>query len=279
MMGGRSPILPQTVAQSLALEELLQADGAFRVFNVMRHWHPFAAPVMEEVKNFAPDKVILLPLYPQFSSSTTASSINDWRVKATKLALQAEEISVCCYPTNPGFIDAYVELIIPILATASQYGKARLLFSAHGLPMKNIKAGDPYQWQVEQSVAAIVAKLNITDLDYKLCYQSKVGPLEWLKPSTEHEIIEAAKSKLPVVIVPIAFVSEHSETLVELDIEYKELALEHGLSAYFRVPTVTTHPKFIQGLKDLCLNALADSKNACPKTCPAACKQCFCRQG
>ena len=126
-----------------------------------------------------------------------------------------------------------------------------MLFSAHGLPEKIIKAGDPYQWQCEQTAAALVSALAIPDLDWVNCYQSRVGPLRWIGPSTEAEIGRAGHDKVPVVVVPIAFVSEHSETLVELDIEYRHLAAEKGVPFYARVPTVSTVPDFIAGLAAL----------------------------
>jgi len=275
VLGGASPIVPQTEAQAMALEAELQAHGSFKVFYAMRYWHPMAPEVVAEVRNFNPDRVILLPLYPQFSDATSASSIEDWRNNAGDL--NEKEVSVCCYPTEPGFIRAYVELIKPVLANASAQGKTRLLFSAHGLPVKNIKKGDPYQWQIEQSVAAIVKSLNVKDLDYKICYQSRVGLLEWLSPYTDEEIAVAGRDGVSVVLVPIAFVSEHSETLVELDVEYKELAEECGVPGYFRVPTVTTHPQFISGLASLCLQSLG--KSVCIRKCPDWCKKCFCNVG
>ena len=127
----------------------------------------------------------------------------------------------------------------------------KLIFSAHGLPEKNIKKGDPYQWQVEQSVYQIVRSLNIKDLDWILSYQSRVGPLKWIGPSTEDVIVENSKLGKYIVLVPVAFVSEHSETLVELDIEYKKLAQENGCKEYIRIPALTCHSDLINSLKIL----------------------------
>jgi ferrochelatase len=134
----------------------------------------------------------------------------------------------------------------------------KLVFSAHGLPENKIKQGDPYQWQVEQTVKELVKKLSIEKLDYILCYQSRVGPLKWIGPSTENVIKEEARKHKIIVVVPVAFVSEHSETLVELDIEYKKLAEENGSKDYIRVPAVTTNQDFINSLKSSILQA---SKN------------------
>ena len=132
----------------------------------------------------------------------------------------------------------------------------RVLFSAHGLPKRVVDKGDPYQWQVEQTVAAILARLGRTDLDTSICYQSRVGPLEWIGPATDAEIRRAGSDGKGLIVVPVAFVSEHSETLVELDIEYGKLAHAEGVADYIRVPTVRTHPAFIGGLAGLVIAAL-----------------------
>ena len=150
----------------------------------------------------------------------------------------------------------------------------KLIFSAHGLPEKNIKKGDPYQWQVEQSVDKIVKSLNIKNLDWILSYQSRVGPLKWIGPSTEDIIIENSKLGKHIVLVPVAFVSEHSETLVELDIEYKELADKNGCKNYSRVPALGTNKNYIKAMSDLIINKqdydfngeLLSSKNTVPKS-------------
>ena len=142
--------------------------------------------------------------------------------------------------------------ILSIYWQAAEYGKPRILFSAHGLPQKIVDEGDPYQRQVEQTSHAIIAGLNIDEVDYTICYQSRVGPLEWIKPDTESEILRACSDKVPLVIVPVSFVSEHSETLVELDIEYKELAENNNIPAYFRVPALGVTTEFIESLAYLC---------------------------
>lgn len=271
-LGGKSPLLQETQAQSDALEKCLSEYGNFKVFPVMRYWHPFAKEVVKDVEKFNPKKIILLPLYPQFSSSTTGSSIEDWKLHYDRVSIETK--ICCCYPDNPGFVSAYTDLILPVFKKASAFGKPRILFSAHGLPVRNIQNGDPYAWQIERSVESIVKKLKIDDLDYKISYQSRVGRLEWLKPYTDHEITIAAQEGVPLVLVPISFVSEHSETLVELDIEYKELALNHGLSNYFRVDTVGTHIDFIKGLAQICIDALSDKKQNI--SCPEKYKRCFC---
>jgi ferrochelatase len=147
-------------------------------------------------------------------------------------------------------------MIRPAYRLAARHGTPRVLFSAHGLPRKFVETGDGYQHQVEQTVAAMVAALAMDELDYAICYQSRVGRMEWLRPYTDHEIARAGADGVPLVVVPVAFVSEHSETLVELDIEYAELARAAGVPAYERVATAGTEPAFISGLARLVRHAL-----------------------
>ncbi len=244
-IGGSSPILGQTEAQARALEEALGTEHEWRGYVCMRYWHPMTEAVVRSVKRFAPDRIVLLPLYPQFSTTTTASSFEAWR-KAATFKVQTAKIEA--YPTEPGFIAASVDLVKQGLAEAGSVPK-RVLFSAHGLPERVIKAGDPYQGQVEQTARAIAEQIG--GLDWTVCYQSRVGPLKWIGPSTEAEIVRAGSDKVGIVLYPLSFVSEHSETLVELDIEYRHLAERAGVPVYVRVPTVGTHPKFIGGLAAL----------------------------
>lgn len=253
-MGGKSPINEETEAQAKALQEALRGDGDYKVFYTQRYWHPMAPEVASEVRSYNPDQIMLVSLYPQFSSTTTASSIKQWREVAAQRGLTQPTKIVCCYPVDQGFINANIEMILQSYEQAKKHGKPRVLFSAHGIPQNRVDRGDPYQMQVTATTKAVVKGLNIEGLDYKITYQSKVGPLKWLEPSTEHEIEAAARDGVPLIVVPIAFVSEHSETLVELDIEYRELFIEHGGQHYFRVPTVRTHPKFIEGLRNLILS-------------------------
>ncbi|MCX7354024.1 MAG: ferrochelatase [Alphaproteobacteria bacterium] len=247
-LGGGSPLLPNTEAQAASLERVLGMDS--RVFVSMRYWHPMSAACVAAVKRYAPDRIVLLPLYPQFSGTTTGSSFADWRRAAARAGLSAPIHAICCYPRQDGWIGAVADLIRAALAQVGPAGKPRILFSAHGLPKKVIAGGDPYQWQVERTVDAVVAALG-DGLDWSICYQSRVGPLEWIGPSTEDEIDRAGRDGVPILVVPIAFVSEHSETLVELDIEYRHRAERAGVPGYIRVPAVATHARFIAGLADL----------------------------
>ena len=246
-IGGRSPILPQTEDQARALESWLNARGAEnRVFIAMRYWKPFASETAAAVRAFGPDRIVLAPLYPQFSTTTSASSIADWTRAYGRDAAKTKIL--CCFPTEDGFVEAYADLLRRELARVPSGQRVRVLFSAHGLPERVIQRGDPYQHQVELTAAETARRLGADMPEWRVTFQSKVGPLKWIGPATDAEIAQAGQDGVGLVIVPLAFVSEHSETLVELDIEYRELAHEKGVPFYARVPAVCTHPSFIAGL-------------------------------
>lgn len=252
-MGGCSPLLPETLKQADALSEVLSkaAPGdQTKVFVAMRYWRPFTEDTAREVEAFQPDHVVLLPLYPQFSTTTTASSLKAWR-EAYRGG--GETHVVCCYPDADGLVGAQARLIRETLAKA-EGRPMRVLFSAHGIPEKLVAKGDPYQAQVEATVAAVVERMGLTD--WAICYQSRVGPLKWLEPSTPEAIQQAADDGVGAVVVPIAFVSEHVETLVELDFEYGELAHKVGCAPYLRAPALGIEPAFIAGLADAVAAAL-----------------------
>lgn len=284
-IGGGSPLLGNTQAQATALDTRLNADSGdqYRVFIAMRYWHPMADAVARDVKAYGPDRIVLLPLYPQFSTTTVGSFLRVWERAARAVGLDCPSHKICCYPTEQGFVAATTELVRAALAKAKGEAGVRVLFSAHGLPKKIVDKGDPYQWQVEQSAKAIVDALGIDDLDWVNCYQSRVGPLEWIGPSTEDEIRRAGAEGLAVIVVPLAFVSEHSETLVELDIEYRRLAEAAGVSGYYRVPTVDSAERFIAGLAQLVAVAMSDSPSPCSgaggRICPPNWSQCPCSGG
>lgn len=268
-IGGGSPIVEQTQAQARELEKVLASHGVeARAFIAMRCWHPFSDGTAIAVRNFMPDKIVLLPLYPQFSTTTTASSLKDWDRAAAKAGLDIPTAEVCCYPANTGFIASLAESIQEALANRRSDCRYRLLLSAHGLPERVIKKGDPYQWQVEQTAAAVVEQLGITDLDKVVCYQSRVGPLRWIGPATDQEIRRAGAEGLGLVVAPVAFVSEHSETLVELDMDYAKLAKDSGVPHYLRAATVGVRSAFIDGLADLVISA------GTGRLCPMAFTRC-----
>ena len=279
-LGGSSPILKLTEEQSKALELKLNNEdktSKYKCFIVMRCWHPRADEVVNYVKNFNPDEIILMPLYPQYSAATSGSSIKEWKDICKKNNLKIKTNIICCYPTDEHFILAHKEKIIKKIKSLKNF---KLIFSAHGLPEKNIKKGDPYQWQVEQSVNKIIESLNIENLDWILSYQSRVGPLKWIGPSTEDIIIENSKLSKHIVLVPIAFVSEHSETLVELDIEYKKLATKNGCKNYTRISALGTNENYIKAMSDLIINKQEYNLNGelfPPKIqCPNQFKKCPC---
>ncbi len=280
-LGGGSPLLPNTVAQAAALENVLNAknsDNVVKCFPVMRYWHPMADAVASEVRSWDPDRIVLLPLYPQFSTTTSGSSFKDWERAARRAQLSVPTTKVCCYPENPGFVSAVAERIKVALAETTGDGPLRILFSAHGLPKKVVDRGDPYKWAIEKTAAAVMTQIGESSLDWRVCYQSRVGPLEWIKPYTEDEIRQAGNEGTALIVVPIAFVSEHSETLVELDIEYRELAEESGVPGYRRVGTVSDDPSFIEGLCEIVLQAIARGPGLASETgtrgCPVSCGQC-----
>lgn len=277
-IGGASPILPETQAQAAALDMALDRRGiAARSFIAMRYWKPFAPEAAEAVKEWGADRLVLLPLYPQFSTTTTGSSLLDWERAAKAAGLDAAVARVCCYPWDKGFIAAEARLVREALAARKSGMAYRVLFSAHGLPKRVVEGGDPYQWQVEQTVAGIVAALGEPDLDYSICYQSRVGPLEWIGPATDDEIRRAGTEGKGVIVVPVAFVSEHSETLVELDIEYRHLAETAAVPDYVRVATVGVAEDFIEGLADLVEAAVKNDKPvSCGpgRICPANLGRC-----
>ena len=279
-LGGSSPILKLTEDQAKALEIKLNDNDDFseyKCFVVMRCWHPRAENVLKDVEKYNPDEVILLPLYPQYSAATSGSSIKEWKDICEKNNFKTKTSTICCYPTDTNFILAHKISIMKKIINLKNY---KLIFSAHGLPEKNIKKGDPYQWQVEQSVNKIIESLKIENLDWILSYQSRVGPLKWIGPSTENVIIENSKLGKHIVLVPIAFVSEHSETLVELDIEYKELADKNGCKNYTRVPALGINNDFIKAMAGLIIdkeNYNFDGKLFPPKIhCPNNFKKCPC---
>jgi ferrochelatase len=280
LMGGGSPLLPETRKQAEALQAALggaRPGDEVRVFVAMRYWKPFADETARDVAAFAPDDVVLLPLYPQFSTTTTESSLKDWN-KTYRGPGQSR--TVCCYPVSDGLAEAHANAIRGVWEAAGRPAGVRLLFSAHGLPERVVAGGDPYQAQVEATAAAVAARLPELE-DWKISYQSRVGPLKWIGPSTDDEIRRAGAEGVGVLVSPIAFVSEHVETLVELDHEYAELAHEAGCPVWLRAPAPGTDPHFIAALAGAVDRALARAGGVAPDgnwTCGAAFGRCPCRE-
>lgn len=281
-LGDKSPLLDNSKAQAQALELKLKdkakAGLNYKTFVCMRYWHPMAPQIVREVRDWGADEVIIMPLYPQFSTTTTWSSYEQWTKAAFEAGFECPTSMICCYPKESGFIKASASLVKKEYQKAlkeaekKKLKKPRVLFSAHGLPESVIKQGDPYQWQCEKTAAEIAFAMEIKELDWQICYQSRVGPKKWIGPSTEEALEKAAHDNVPVVIYPHAFTQEHVETLVEIEIEYREEAKKMGVPLFYRVPTVSTQKAFITGLADMVATRTGQNKIAanidrrlCPK--------------
>ena len=255
-IGGKSPILEYTRAQAHALQQALANAGQFDVHVCMRYWHPLTDEVvaMLKQKNYA--RIILLPLYPQYSITTTGSAYNEFQRQCQRQHYQPSVTLVRQWYDQPDYQAAILETLRTELKKFPDPDPARieLLFSAHGLPQKVVDDGDPYERQIRATFDAVRAQLGWPHTT--LCYQSRVGPLEWLRPYTEDVIREKAVAGVKQMLVyPIAFVSDHVETLFELGITYAELARAQGIAHYRVAPALNSHPRFIAALKSLVLNA------------------------
>ncbi len=253
-IGGKSPILDLTNAQASALQHELSKSLDARVVVAMRYWHPLTEEVIDELKKEHYDKLILLPLYPHYSKATTVSSLNEWKRQCSLRDYEnipAE--TICCYHNHPLYIASIVDRI------NAAYNKficinaddIDIVFSAHGIPISLIQAGDPYQSHIEETVRLVIEQGKWKS-HHLLCYQSKVGPAEWLKPSL-HEMLRelAGRGRKHLLVVPIAFVTEHIETLHEINIEAREEAEHLGIVRFEMMPALNDYPKFIACLKDL----------------------------
>ncbi|NNM57402.1 ferrochelatase [Acidocella sp.] len=280
LMGGKSPLLATTQAQAAALESAMGGDT--KTFIAMRYWHPFALEAARAVKAYNPDRILLLPLYPQFSTTTTGSSLNNWHEAAAQAGLIKPTTTLCCYFDDPAYAGAIAALVDAASAQAKASlppgARLRLLFSAHGLPESIIARGDPYQSQIEASVTSVMARLKDRQVEHLVCYQSRATPQKWISPSTIEAIEQAGADKTAVLVIPIAFVSDHIETLVELDIENRELAAHCGVPGYFRAPVPNSDPAFIAALAGLARRALAHGNGLCShqggRACAATHKNC-----
>ena len=285
-LGGASPLLAETEKQAAALASRLADDDdetEFGVFIAMRYWHPLIAETARKLAAYGPDRIVLLPLYPQFSTTTTASSLEAWCGAARANGLTMPTSTICCYPAQAGWIASQADLLATtIRASGCEPASMRILFSAHGLPQRIVADGDPYPEHVDRTARAIIDRISpeFDGLDWIVSYQSRVGPLEWIGPSTESEIDRGARDRKVLVVTPVAFVSEHAETLVELDIDYRELAKRLGAPGFYRVPAVATHAAFIEGLATMVVAALRGrpSVKSMPggRICRADVKACPC---
>jgi len=259
-IGGRSPILKYTEAQARALRHTLADTGNYSVHICMRYWHPMADEVVNKLKQQGIERVMLLPLYPQYSHTTTGSSFNDFQRACDRANYRPQLVKVDHWYQQPDYHRAIADAIRKAANALPDPNPNNidLLFSAHGLPKKLVDKGDPYQSQIEQTYEAVNQLLGWPH--HTLCYQSRVGPLEWLKPYTENVIREKAKAGVKQMLVyPIAFVSDHVETLYELGQTYRDLAAEQGIETYRVVPALNDDPALISVLAELVLAANTDA--------------------
>lgn len=255
----KSPLLNSTNSQAEAIKNRL--DKNTHIFIAMRYWHPFIKEVAISIKQWDPDQIILLPLYPQFSTVTTLSSIKEWQRVTDYIKLTKPTKMICCYPINKKMIEAQAFLLKKFIKKTKH--DTRVLFSAHGLLRKIINSGDCYKEHVELTANAIIEKLEIPNLDWIISYQSRIGKMDWIEPFTDSEIRRAGNDGKALIIQPITFVSECSETKFELDIKYSKLARDVGVPLYLRVPTLGSNKIFIDGLIDLIMKAKATNNHIC----------------
>jgi ferrochelatase len=254
-IGGGSPIRRHTERQARALELELRGQGIDAYcFVAMRYWHPFAGEAIEQLQAAKCEEVVLLPMYPQYSSTTTGSSLNEWN------RLFRQELPVHCVETfyrNTMYLDSVVEKVTEALARFSNAENPEILFSAHSIPISVVEKGDPYQRQIEDTVRLVMERGGWSN-PHRLCYQSKVGASRWLQPSLTHTLRKLASERArEVCIVPIAFVSDHVETLGEIDHEARHLVQQLGFTQFEMSAGLNDSPKFIQALGQIVQDSLA----------------------
>jgi len=254
-IGGKSPLKDFTLGQARLLEQKLNGKIAAKVYVAMRYWHPFTEEALDEIEKDGIGKVVLLPLYPQYSKATTESSVKEWekQLALRKNLPQIQWSLVESYYDFPPYIDAFVERVNQGLEKfpPEKRRDVHILFSAHGTPMKLVRAGDPYSEHIKKTVAAVVRQGNFSQGN-SLCYQSKVGPQKWLKPSTPETISAlAAEGVKNMLVVPIAFASDHLETLYEVGIEFRHLAKNAGVEQFEVTEGLNYSEKFIDALAQL----------------------------
>lgn len=262
-IGGKSPLKDHTLKQAALLEQRLNEKLPARVFAAMRYWHPSTDEALDAIEKNGIRKVILLPLYPQFSKATTASSVKEWeqRLKLRSNKPELETLLVESYYDYPPYIDALVERVKEGLQRfpAEHRNDVRILFSAHGTPMKLVRQGDPYSGHIKQTVEAIMRQGSFSQ-QQSLCYQSKVGPMKWLTPSTPDTIRGLAASGVRnMLVVPVAFASDHLETLYEVGIEFAHMAAKAGVGQFEVTTGLNDSPLFIDALARLVFEKLGIS--------------------
>ena len=286
-IGGGSPILKYSNEQARLIAESIQEryGMAVKTYIGMRYWYPFTEEALEQIQKDQIEALVILPLYPQFSISTSGSSLRVLQEEFSKNADKYQNMVHTVVPSwydRPGYVQAMVDLLMEQLdlftpeqlheqqqAGNGQLKPRHVLFSAHGVPASYIEAGDPYQTQMEECVEKISAQLP-DDVQVHLSYQSRVGPIEWLRPYTDDVLPNLGEQGVKnLVVVPISFVSEHIETLEEIDIEYRELAEESGITNWKRCPALNTYQGFVDDMADLVVEALAEPAQTVTEACVA----------
>jgi ferrochelatase len=253
-IGGGSPIRQFTERQARALEAELATTGLdARCFVAMRYWHPFTSEAIEQLRAAECDEVVLLPLYPQYSSTTTGSSLNEWR------RLFRDDVpvhQVDHFYQHPTYLDAVVEKIEEALGRFAFPERAEIVFSAHSVPLSVIEKGDPYQRQIEETVKLLMER-GAWRNRHRLCYQSKVGASKWLQPSLHQALHQLSDERVSeVCVVPVAFVSDHVETLGEIGHEAREEARQLGITQFEMTAGLNDSPKFIRALREMVMDAM-----------------------
>ena len=254
-IGGGSPLGRITAEQAAALEKELAAWGSFRVVVAMRYWQPRAGQILAMLQKEGVRRIIALPLYPHYSIATTGSSVTDLVEAGHSFSPPFEIETIPSWPAHPGYIEA---LAATITEGAARFGAKDLqvVYSAHSLPVKFIKEGDPYVEHLKKTIDAVE---SITAMEGRLCFQSRSGPVEWLSPSPPEMLAELAREGCRnVLMVPISFVSDHVETLYEIDMLYRDMAQELGIRLE-RSPSLNSMPAFIAALKDLVLDKMIET--------------------
>ena len=256
-IGGKSPIGVWTARQAQALEQALQPSLDARVVVAMRYWHPLTAEALQELERDSCSELVLLPLYPQYSKTTTGSSLNEWnrRFPASRLS-RVPVKTIREFYHHPSYIAALVEQIERALGRFALHRETHLVFSAHGVPVSVIQEGDPYQVQVEETVRLVLER-GRWNLPHTICYQSQVGSGRWLQPSIHEVIVRLAEQGVrEVLAIPVSFVSDHIETLHEIDQDVREEALRGGIRQFEMMAGLNDSPRFIRALADLVLEAV-----------------------
>ncbi|MBI4715243.1 MAG: ferrochelatase [Nitrospirae bacterium] len=277
-IGGKSPLLGLTNRQAAALEKALNPPhpvppppggrvgreaGEYRVFTAMRYWRPFIEEAAETAWRLRPDTLVLLPLYPQYSDTTTGSGFREFDRVLRRLA-PANPVQVVPIPhffDQPGYIEAMAETVREGIAgtPGDPADPVHLLFSAHGLPQRCVRRGDPYVGQVEKTVSWILDRIGRRE-NARLGYQSRVGPVKWIGPSTEEVLEEMARQGARrVLLIPVSFVSDHLETLYEMDLLFRQRGEALGIPHVHRAPALNDAPPFIAALKELVLSAVGST--------------------